>query len=853
MRAKQLLVLTLIAGLGSSTVAQADTGSPFVSGSSGPQATARVDVAVTRTVGGVAVTLPGANVPALATGDRVAIRFPDYTGRATRVNYHVNTAFLTEAAPQHWLYDRSGPQDRLFANAKHRGASPPLPEMRFTYGTGDRRGIPIVFIVPEDGKTRGMDGVRDYVEAHPTDFKNMSESANDAVDRYTWFSDFSQSLAQGSLDPVTGQQRVTAIAVSLGASQATVDACYVPGSTQAAEEACLQSALQAVQYQPNVEAPTQAQFLGGIVGAATPLAIATYLQPLLTLWQIFALRGHKEYEYLPTALALATDAGIGTAHQVLAGLKVPTLRPPAAYSDALFFTIGDPQSAARPPVVAADAAAAGFCATAPHVAIPLHLDRTSSFLNATHLVVSAVGKPDRTIPLSPDTLGAPTIDRATLDDGSDAAYTLHLAGRFGFDRLANAADLAAHVAIPRDVPWTLVPAPHRTPTAGGALDVIATSAAAPCLTHAELQVGNAAPMALDAKHLDASHVELTASLASVPPTDAVIRFVQNDPAHGTQIERATTLALAAPPARVDTHTAPSVSLGTRVVELHGSGFDGVAAVRFGPATFEKDSSSTADDACFVGTAPFAPRASAGGTITGTLVGTNGVPGDVFAATIAPARPMLAALGGAPASDALRFSSVADPLALATVDAPIPTKFAVRVRRAPARDEPCDALHADDAAVAVPASATHVTNATHLAVALDAGALLGDGAFGTLQLQLANTRTNLASDWVAIPGTFARSPAIVRIACPTDPSAPCSAYGSALGTIAGVLDAAQAGTPSVVPTLGACPPVDKIACVLVPHRAHYVFRLDDDGASFPVADAAVNAPQPKPAPSASPAG
>src|SRR5581483_8814270 len=122
----------------------------------------------------------------------------------------------------------------LFTTPSHRRGVKPRPPaiLHFTYGKGRYRGIPIFFIVPEDGKTRGMDGVRDYVEAHPTDFKDMSVSANEAVERYSWFRDFLQSLSQGSLDPSTSRQRIEDVATSLGAPRETIDACYVPGATQ---------------------------------------------------------------------------------------------------------------------------------------------------------------------------------------------------------------------------------------------------------------------------------------------------------------------------------------------------------------------------------------------------------------------------------------------------------------------------------------------------------------------------------------------------------------------------------------------------------------------------------------------
>jgi hypothetical protein len=213
------IVASLALRSGATAVAAADAAPPFIAASAGPEASARIDATVTRTIGGKRVTLPAALVPALKPGDDVNVRFTDYTRPPSTVNYHVNAAFITEAPPLRWLYEKSGAWDQLFRNGHGRAPGAAFqPDLHFTYGDRYYRGIPIFFIVPEDDKTHGMDGVRDYVAAHPTDFKNMAQSANTAVDRYNWFQDFLHSLAIGSLNPLQGGNSVAAIAASLGAN-----------------------------------------------------------------------------------------------------------------------------------------------------------------------------------------------------------------------------------------------------------------------------------------------------------------------------------------------------------------------------------------------------------------------------------------------------------------------------------------------------------------------------------------------------------------------------------------------------------------------------------------------------------
>ena len=816
---------------------------PFSYGASaGPQAGARVEATVTRMVSGVRETLPAAVVPALAPGDEVVVRFPDFTRPAAHVNYHVDVAFITEVAPQRWLYERSGPQDQLFQNRRRAApASPSLPELRFTYGVEQARGIPIFFIVPEDDKTRGMDGVRDYVDAHPTDFKNMAESANAAVDRYTWFADFLQSLGNGSIDPLTSQRRVEDVAASLGAAPATVDACYAAGATQSQVASCVQTTLQSTQYQPNLDAPTQAQFFGGLAGAASPLSVATYLLPLLSLWKIFAYTGHREFEYLPATLALAQPASLALTGELLMGLKVPTLRPPAAYSSALFFTIGDPQAAASAPAVVDDADATGVCARGDRVVVPLHLDRTSPYVNATSLVVTPDGKPARTIALDPRSIDAPLVSRAQLDDGSAAGYSVRLAGRFGFDPIGQPARPVARVALPRETAWSVQPAPHRVPTAGGTLDVVAASSAAPCLSSAELQIGSAPPLALALTHLDDRRVALHASLANVPAGPAHVRLVQDDPLHGTQIEGATVLAIASKPAQIESASVPVARLGDTFIALRGTGFEGIAGVRVGGATYEKTPSSTSSDACFTGPA-FGSNARPDQSISAQLVPSDGSPGEVFEMRVGQTRPtLLPATTLATASP--RLSTDAFEATLSTHGGPLPLQREVRIRQAQATASPCETVQADPVSAVVPENDARLQSPSSLAVVLRPAQELGDRAFGTLQVQVRDTRSDAASAWTDVPGTSVRAPSVTKIECTADPAAPCTMIGSGLSSIVGVVD----GSGRVVtPSLDCVSDVKGQSCRSVPHVPHYVLHLEDAGATTTVPDSALGQPHTPPA-------
>jgi hypothetical protein len=840
------LLLPLTVG---ATPAPAPTAAPggapaFIAASAGPQASARIDATVTRTIGGKRVTLPAAVVPALEPGDQVDVHFTDYMRPAARVNYHVNVAFITEAPPQRWLFEKSGPWDALFPerqsrptgrNARRQPAAPArVSDLRFTYGQGAARGIPIFFIVPEDDKTRGMDGVREYVDAHPTDFKNMSQSANNAADKYNWFEDFLRSLAIGSINPIGSGNSVASIATSLGANPTAVASCYEYGGTQSQVAACIETTLGSVNYQTNINAPTEAQFFGGLVGAATPVRLASYLVALLSVWQIFLKRGHQDYEYLPATLDLATSPAPGKlGAELLMGLKVPALRPPAAVSDALFFTIGDPQAASSPPVAVNGASSQGVCARDPRLQIPLHLDRTSKYVHDTALEVTPDGGAPYAIPIDSHSVAAPVVARDALAGSDDGGFTVRLDGRFGFAPIVQPDRVLARIAVPRAATWSIAPLPHREPIAGGTLDVIASSAAAPCLSRAEMQIGSAPPIDLKATHLDDRRVELVAALKDVPPGEAHVRLYQDDPVHRTMVESSSALAIAAQPAQV-TATSAVADLGDPFLALSGSGFEKISGVRIAGTTYTKDPDATSTFACFSGPPLGGNGLEAGESVSAQLLTGDGSPGQVFVTKLAGPRPALLAPTVTP-NDAVHPSS--DPLAvtLATSGGDLPAQSEIRLRRAGPQRSPCAALNAQGAVGVVPAADMHEQSGSQLSVVVRPADELHDNAFGTLQIQLVDTQTKSESEWLALPGTFVREPQVSRIVCPADPAAPCTMLGTGLSAIAGIANP-QGG---FVPPGSTCSASQKgQECLEVPHAAHYTLQLEDGKTPFPVPDAAV---------------
>lgn len=765
--------------------------------------------------------MPAALVPKLRDGDGVEVRFTGYSPPATKVRYHANVAFITSSAPERWYFPRSGPLSDLFA--AHAAT------IRFTYGTGEAQGTPIFFIVPEDKSTRGMDGVRDYVGAHPTDFKTMTDSANEAVDRYTWYHDFLSAFDAGAIPILGGQQRIAAVAASLGADPTAVNTCYTEYTAADQIQSCVSGQLNALAYQTNFTAPTEGQFFGGILGAATPTQFASYLAPLLTVWQLFIAHGHQEYEYLPTTLTLGDSRNPSAASvQVLAGEKVPTLRPPAAQSSVVFFSIGE-QNGPQPPRVVNDASAPAMCARQPRLELPLHLNQTSRYLSRTALIVTTTAGTTRRIPIDPDDVDAPILDRSAIDDGHDIGYRVTLAARYGFDPVAQPVQSSLYVAVPRAATWQIAEAPHRAVEAGGALDLVAAGPAAPCVSSAELQVGGTRVLPVQTTLVDPTHIALHAALAGVPPGDAVLRLYQSDPGSGHSVESDEAVAIGPPPAHISDE-APLVHVGDTAMALSGSGFDRIRALRIGDDTLVKASAdSNAGEACFTGN-PLALHAQPGAELAATLVRNDGSTGEAFAVRVAAPRPSIASV--TTTSGAATHFSTDILRVVVKSDNPLPPDPVVLVGRAPTRSQPCEGA---GTFAAVSADRVHVLDTTSLEAFVQADSLLHDQAFGTLQVALSDPHAQATSDWAVLPGTFVRAPLVSDIDCSAPAATTCRLVGSDLLTIAGVvLPGGSVQTPDL-----RCTPADKEpGCVTVPRLAHYHLVLTDGSTPYDVPDALI---------------
>ena len=207
--------------------------------------------------------------------------------------------------------------------------------------------------------------------------------------------------------------------------------------------------------------------------------------------------------------------------------------------------------------------------------------------------------------------------------------------------------------------------------------------------------------------------------------------------------------------------------------------------------------------------------------------------------VGAARPALMPPDVTPAGP-LHLSTENVRVVLTSRSGPLPAQRAVRLRRALPARTPCDAFRAGDAFVPIPDADAREGSPATLDVTVRAARELGDRAYGTLQIAVVDTRTKQSSDWLDLPGRFVRAPAVARIECPSDPSTPCTLFGTGLSAI----DAVEGPSGDAVPPDGDCTSRSSgPRCVLVPHLAHYKLRLADAPLTIAVPDALINAPAP----------
>ena len=806
-------------------------GDPFTITASTGQAGAHIDATVTRR----GVTLPAALIPYLKNGDIVRLDFQDYKKPYASWNYFVNVAFISaEGGKPIWLYPRSGDDDALFSK---RGNGPPRRSfVTFTYGENGLVGVPVFFIVPSDKRAGGMDGVRAYVENDPNDFLNVAASSNNAVEEQSWLSGFLNGLQNGSIDPLSGQANVQNLATSLGANQTAISACY-NGSSKAVVSSCIYSAMEQVNASGNFNATTLSGFLGTTAGAGMNVAlpISIVAKSMLTVWSWFHNHGREQYEYLPTTLQMQTSYQADDRRvQLLKTVSVPTIRPYGKISDVLFFTIGG--SDAQPPVVERDGTS-DVCGDTVNVAVPFHLSHTSTYVHNLELVFT----PDEANiaqivePLDTRLSGNPVLPLQLFDGKRNVAWRVRLRGMYGFDDIDDPLNAPnALFSLPRHAAWNIFD--ETAPAdAGTALDLVADSDAVPCLSSVALRQGSGVSAPMQMNPLGSGRVKLHVDFGKnvFVPGPAELVFHQNNPP-----------VLSGPPDIVDSQkvlirgTTPKVTvdangpvahIGDTVVALNGSHFESVAGFTAGSARYVKEPDFTSTSACFIGP-PISTAVTTGASISAQLL-LNEKPadGETFPLMIQGPRPVIRSAIIEPPSS-LYLSSDTIKITVTTDQALSMPHLYIRQANGPSRD----CLGAPGfAGAAVPDAMLFPAGRNELYAIVQMRDVLPKTAYGALSVRASDDATKTQSDWITLPGTFARAPWIAQIICAAKTDAPCEMIGTDLDVIGGI-----EVTPGayIKPPYASCTAKDPHQeCITVPRLAHYALQLVDGAAAFGVPD------------------
>jgi hypothetical protein len=810
---------------------------PFTVTAASGGASARLDATVTRN----GVTLPAAYVPSLRDGDVVRIDFGDFKRPHATWNYLVDVAFITAEGRTVWLFPTDVAAAKLYG-PKGKGA-PVAPAITFTYGRNGYRGIPIVLIVPDDKGAGGLDNVRAYVGAHPNDFVTGAVSSKDAVDQQGWITNFLAAMQNGAIDPFASQAYVESLSTEVGAPASSIQACYVPGATTAAVSTCIYGAVSALDVPTNYNANTVSGFFGSAVGStlgAVPPLYSLAIKSALTVWSLFHKNGHDRYGYLPATLQMA-DAGASGNGELLRTVEAPTIRPPAAESDVLFFTLGAADTQA--PVIERDGSA-DVCAAGPGAGLPLHLDHTSLYVHDAELDFVARSDPRRrfTLPLDASGTAGPLVPRAVLErrGAGAAAWNVTMRAEYGFDAVQEAAREPLAVALPHPAGWTIV---DRTPAAlrSKSIDLIATSDAVSCLSSAELHQGRAASVPLSIKPFAPGSVALHADLGSAfDAGPAEVTFAQDDPARRSgapEIVATQAVRIGEPAPEVSSADGgPAAYAGDRAIALSGARFESVDTLRLDGLAYAKAPASTSAAACFTG--PPVPQAPApGAAVSAQLLG-GGEVLRVFELTLRRPRLSVTLPSIVPGGN-VHVASAPVQVLVESPQQPLPSTVQIALRKAPAMVTACDGLlSAASPGAILSASGTLPLGAKALQATFEPEAVLGSAAFGTLQLQVIDPVTKSRSDWVALPGTFVRAPLVSKIVCPASSGDSCRLMGTELNTIA-AFDVA-AGAPVKAPFQECAADDAHDNCIVVPHLAHYAIESVDGGIVVPLPDTLIQA-------------
>lgn len=769
--------------------------------------------------------LDAALVPDLEQGDTITVDFSAWTKPGAPNHFFANYATIGGGGIEWWSPDAANPAAHYGINLfGPNDSAPPKKTITVTY---DGVSTPVFFVIVDDRHTHGIDGVRNDVNASPQDFVNDAIYASTVADKRSWIDDFISGLGSGVIPGATGASSLTKALAGVGVTNQTqIGNCLKMAGTSN-QATCIESLVSNNNNLPAVTGSNLGSMLAAYAGPASP-----YIAGLSVIWNLIVkTRGVKQhYEFLPGTIAYRRpDAGSDEGSvQVVQVPQVPQFAPPdGGQSDVIFFTVGrlpaqtsDP-SGDRPSIVSdADKSNNALCAVPDannNINVPLHLDKSSNYVHDVSYVVAAadqtpslhaISLPYNVTTAQPEQASSIAV-KPNLDD-----YDVTVQAKYGFKPMITP---TLRLSLPRGHSGFKVSS--QSGIFPNAATVVTVHSPAMACAKTLVVQGKSYPITL----VDRENGTATITVANVTSGNIPATVVENG---GTQVASSVPV-MRQPP----TVSAVAYHAGDRAMLLQGSGLAQAAKVSIGGiagAIFQKDANHSSDSAaCYI--TKSAPSTTTQSSYTALL--DYGAQNPVMTAFTAQApRPVVNSVApqdqpgdfGFPSGFAGSSSTLKVLITLADT---LPAKYSVRLRQLPSgsgiQPSACAALLQSAAASTIGSTPAGSNQLVSRFKPVDA--LQGGNAAGSIQLQVLDTETNLASDWSTLKLAFVLTPTIDTIACHGSDSQ-CEMQGVGLDLIDSVGDGT--GTFTAVNSDCALPAgqVAGLQCRLVPRYSNYEIKL-----------------------------
>jgi hypothetical protein len=704
-------------------------------------------------------TLPAAEVPNLAVGDRISMKTDFPAGDSAR--YLMVAAFLrgaTNPPPQEWFFSC----ETWTRRCAKEGLALTVPE-------GARQLL--VFLAPQTGGA--FKTLVNAVRGRPGAFVRTSQDLNQAALDHARLDAYLTIVRHlGNVDPSQLKEAAPLLARSLAIK--VDEACL--GKIPVLQAPCLSQGREALILDDG-HSTTLAQSLTS--GPASDLAMEAsnapqlksgyygpFIGSILDIARILDSIHTAQYQYIP---ALASVHG----REVALTLNAPpSFHDPKSVLVVALPAIDVPQFPTLHPVSANDT----LCASKDPLVLPTDgapAVFATSYLHEALLHIARKDGSSLDLPAHADPAHGgfvvslpPGMSKAPADAGT---ATLH--AQWGFDHYDGP---AFRLADGRAQTWSLSPADSSDLIVGRAGTIHLRAESVSCLDQVTLVDGAAKPHKVEWKKTGPGEVEATLPLQDVPPGDLSLRLGQ----FGGADAQILPLHAFAQAGHLESF---ALYAGDTEGVLHGNRLDEVKLLSFEGVQFTPGTLSThagADELSMLAQSGADTHALKSGDAQATLG--DGRTFDVKV-SVDPPRPSAALISK---TVDLPAAASENPIQLANAaELPLDAHLSFSLRaQSPAsfsHDEKVEVATTDgsfSAVLGVGAGDVMLESRKIAVVNLEPARALGPSAFGPLHFR--RIVEGVTGDWVSL-ATLVRLPKVTGVDCPADPEAVCSLTGSNL--------------------------------------------------------------------------